>query len=119
VTSDISVILSTGQENVDATCTNKQKSKVLIFRDVINCSNAIVLDETAASVFKVEGGVKSQKTDIDYTLRTSDVRSRNLLMLISYYCVSKQINYLYIERITTLSYSFSCFKSHIMSFLVL
>jgi len=68
VTSDISVILNTGQENVDATCTNKQKSKVLIFRDVINCSNAIVLDETATSIFRVEGGVKSPRRLILITL---------------------------------------------------
>jgi len=55
----------------------------------MTCSNAIVLEETAASIFRVESVVKSQKTDIDYTLRTSDIRSRNLLKLISYYCVSK------------------------------
>jgi len=46
--SDITVILSTGEENVDTTCTNKQRSKVVIFRDVMICSNAIILEETAA-----------------------------------------------------------------------
>ena len=89
MTSDITFILSTGQENVDTTCTKKQRSKVVIFRDVMTCSNAIVLEETAASFFRVESVMKSQKTDIDYTLRTSDVRSKNLFKLICYYCVSK------------------------------
>jgi hypothetical protein len=74
----MTVILSTSQENVDATCTNKHRSKVVIFRDVMTRSYAIVLEETAASIFRVESVVKSQKTDIDYTLRTSDVRRRNL-----------------------------------------
>jgi hypothetical protein len=46
--SDITVILSTGEENVDTTCTNKQRSKVVIFRDVMICSNAIILEEPAA-----------------------------------------------------------------------
>ena len=91
MTSNITVILSTGEENVDAACTNKQRFKVVIFRDVMTCSNAIVLEETAASVSRVESVVKSQKTDIDYALRTLDIRSRNLLKLISYYCVSKLI----------------------------
>jgi len=54
VASDITVILSTGEENVDATYTNKQRSKVVIIRDVMTCSNAIVLEETAASIFRVE-----------------------------------------------------------------
>jgi len=89
VASDITVILSTDEENVDATYTNKQRSKVVIVRDVMTCSNAIVLEETAASIFRVESVVKSQKTDIDYALRTSDIGSRNLFKLISYYCVSK------------------------------
>jgi hypothetical protein len=61
----------------------------MVFRDMMNCSNAIVLEETTACVFRVEGGVKSQKTDIDITLRTSDVRSRNLFKIISHYCLSK------------------------------
>jgi hypothetical protein len=67
----------------------KKGSKVVIFRDVMTCSNAIVLRETAASILRVESVVKSQKTDIDYTFRTSDVRSRNLFKLIGYYWVRK------------------------------
>lgn len=61
----------------------------MVFRNVMTCSNVIVLGETAASIFRVEGGVKAKKTVVDITLRTSEIRSRNLFKIISHYCVSK------------------------------